>query len=90
MREKLRLKLRRKNILKSGSRSDVKKKKVNKKTTRDKRPRIKEDPSKKKGSKVNPESPLSSVRKSLGKARKLAIPQKGVNIKGKRRIKILK
>ena len=70
MREKLRLKLRRKNILKSGSRVDVTKKKGNKKTTREKRPKTEEDASKKKGSKVNPKSPLSSVMKFLGNARK--------------------
>ena len=88
MREKLRLKLRRKKILKSGSRADVTKKKGDKKTTRDKRPNIEDDRSKKRGSKVNPKSPLSSVMKFLGKARKSAVPQKGVNIKGKRRNKI--
>ena len=88
MREKLRLKLRRKKIQKNGSSADVSKKKGNKKTSRDKRPKIKEDPSKKRGSKVDPKSPLSSVMKFLGKARKSAVPQKGVNIKGKRRNKI--
>ena len=76
MREKLRLKLRRKKILKSGSRADVTKKKGNKKTTRDKRPKIKKDPSKKRGSNVNLKSPLASAMKILGKARKFAVPKK--------------